>query len=228
MRLSEIVEGLDSNQRRVGQVGAEEKANKVSPVLGHKDKQHPFKGRLVGESAKELNVGDPVIITGNVNFKGKTGDIDGFGKDKKFVIVNLYNYGRHSFHASDVSYNDYADEDLDEASLATMRDYFAGNKDARDELEITKQRKYFDELKRKEEEERKRKAALQRGVTRIGGSALGEATGLSPELLSRYKKAAGADATAADKKGDIARGNKRFKGIIRATKKEFDNDLKKK
>lgn len=229
MRLHEITEGLDSNQRRVGQVGAEERANKVSPVLGSKDKQHPYKGRLVGESAKELNVGDPVIITGNVNFKGKTGDIDGFGKDKKFVIVNLYNYGRHSFHASDVSYNDYADEDLDEASLATMRDYFAGNKDAQDEMEITKQRKYFDELKRKEEAELKRRAALQRGVaTRIGGSKLGEVTGLSPDLLARYKKAAGADATAADKEGDIARGNKRFSGIVRATKKEFDNDLKKK
>ncbi len=41
---------------------------------------------------------------------------------------------------------------VSEASLATMRDYFAGNKDARDELEITKQRKYYDELKKKEAE----------------------------------------------------------------------------
>lgn len=49
MRLHEITEGLDSNQRRVGQVGAEEQASTVSPVLGKKDKQHPFKGRLVGE-----------------------------------------------------------------------------------------------------------------------------------------------------------------------------------
>jgi hypothetical protein len=49
MRLHELTEGLDGNQRRVGQVGAEEKASSVSPVLGKKDKQHPFKGRLVGE-----------------------------------------------------------------------------------------------------------------------------------------------------------------------------------
>ena len=35
------------------------------------------------------------------------------------------------------------EQDLDEASLATMRDYFAGDKDARDPLEITKQRLYF-------------------------------------------------------------------------------------
>ena len=45
---------------------------------------------------------------------------------------------------------------------------------------------------------------------------------LSPELLARYKKAAGADASKADKEGDFERGNKRFSGIVRATKKEFD------
>ena len=51
-------------------------------------------------------------------------------------------------------------------------------------------------------------------------------TELSPDTLSSYKKAAGADATAADAAGDYARGNKRFKGIVRATKKQFANDTK--
>lgn len=50
---------------------------------------------------------------------------------------------------------------------------------------------------------------------------------LSNEKLSNYKKAAGADASAADKAGDFKRGNKRFSGIVRATKKQFANDLKK-
>ena len=50
---------------------------------------------------------------------------------------------------------------------------------------------------------------------------------LSSELLGRYKKAAGADARRADAEGDYERGNKRFKGINRATNKQFDNDLKK-
>lgn len=50
---------------------------------------------------------------------------------------------------------------------------------------------------------------------------------VSNELLGRYKKAAGADASAADKRGDVERGNKRFSGIVNATKKEFANDLKK-
>lgn len=68
-------------------------------------------GESIEENAEELHVGDPVIITGDVQFHGKTGDIDSFGRDKRFVIVNLYNHGKHSFHSSDVSYNDYADEE---------------------------------------------------------------------------------------------------------------------
>lgn len=49
---------------------------------------------------------------------------------------------------------------------------------------------------------------------------------LSPETLARYKKAAGADARKADSEGDYKRGDKRFSGIVRATKKEFDHDAK--
>jgi len=49
---------------------------------------------------------------------------------------------------------------------------------------------------------------------------------LSSELLGRYKKAAGADAKKADADGDYDRGNKRFSGIVRATKKQFSNDEK--
>jgi hypothetical protein len=50
---------------------------------------------------------------------------------------------------------------------------------------------------------------------------------ISNDLLSRYKKAASADASAADKRGDFERGNKRFKGIVKATVKQGDNDAKK-
>jgi hypothetical protein len=49
---------------------------------------------------------------------------------------------------------------------------------------------------------------------------------LSSELLGKYKKKASADATDSDKKGDFKRGDKRYSGIIKATKKQFDNDLK--
>lgn len=49
---------------------------------------------------------------------------------------------------------------------------------------------------------------------------------LSTDTLARYKKAASADASAADKKGDFNRGNKRFSGIIKATNKQFANSKK--
>lgn len=50
---------------------------------------------------------------------------------------------------------------------------------------------------------------------------------VSNELLSKYKTAAGKNASDADKKGDFATGDKRFKGIVKATKKQFANDAKK-
>ena len=50
---------------------------------------------------------------------------------------------------------------------------------------------------------------------------------LSNNLLGRYKTAAGADASKADKAGDYNKGNKRFGGILKATKKQFANDLRK-
>ena len=50
---------------------------------------------------------------------------------------------------------------------------------------------------------------------------------LSTELLGRYKKAAVDSYREADKRGDVAKTNKRFKGTITATNKQFANDLKK-
>jgi len=49
---------------------------------------------------------------------------------------------------------------------------------------------------------------------------------LSNDALGRYKKAASADATAADKAGDFKQADKRFSGIVKATKKQFANDTK--
>lgn len=56
MKIFEIInEGLDADQKRVGQVGGKERAKKIGTVLGTAPKQHPFKGRLVGEdTVKEV------------------------------------------------------------------------------------------------------------------------------------------------------------------------------
>jgi hypothetical protein len=69
------------------------------------------------------------------------------------------------------------------------------------------------------------KAAIK--VAKKTNEEVGELSELSTELLGRYKKAAGAQASAADKAGNYAKGNKRFSGIVKATKKQFDNDAKK-
>ena len=50
---------------------------------------------------------------------------------------------------------------------------------------------------------------------------------LSNEKLGQYKQAAALDAGAADKRGDFKHADKRFGGIIKATKKQFANDVKK-
>jgi hypothetical protein len=49
---------------------------------------------------------------------------------------------------------------------------------------------------------------------------------LSTEKLAAYKRKASLAASEADKKGDFKTGNKRFSGIMKATRKQFDNDLK--
>jgi hypothetical protein len=46
-------ESLDADQKRVGQVGGKEKAKPIGQVLTKSPKQHPFKGRLVGEELEE-------------------------------------------------------------------------------------------------------------------------------------------------------------------------------
>jgi hypothetical protein len=49
---------------------------------------------------------------------------------------------------------------------------------------------------------------------------------LAPATLASYKKKAGAAATAADTAGDVKTADRRFSGIVKATKKQFDQDAK--
>jgi phosphopantetheine adenylyltransferase len=50
---------------------------------------------------------------------------------------------------------------------------------------------------------------------------------LSTDLLARYKTGAAASAKSSDASGDYKKGDKRFSGMLKATRKQFDNDLKK-
>jgi hypothetical protein len=95
---------------------------KYAQALKHYDKSEYHFGKAarqgVAENAEDLHIGDPVIITGNgIKFEGATGEIVDFGRDNRFVVVNLYNHGRHSFHSSDVGFNEYAGSDDEEARM---------------------------------------------------------------------------------------------------------------
>jgi hypothetical protein len=62
----------------------------------------------------KLSVGDPVVVTGPNEYEGKTGEIYDFSPSGSFVIVDLYNHGKHSMHLSDIAYNEYADREQDD------------------------------------------------------------------------------------------------------------------
>ena len=91
------------------------------------------------ENAEELHIGDDVIITGPVKYQGSTGVIDSFGRNKSFVVVNLYNHCKHSFHSSDVEFNDYAGSEEEEAELNRRgeRDFGLFGDDDRDDDDDT-------------------------------------------------------------------------------------------
>jgi hypothetical protein len=70
----------------------------------------------------------------------------------------------------------------------------------------------------------KAKAAIRADMKRVDETPINE---LSTNKLAQYKTAAAKDAKQADQAGDVKRGDKRFGGIVKATKKQFDNDAKK-
>jgi len=90
------------------------------------------------DGAQDLHIGDPVIITGSRNeFEGATGEIVDFGRDNRFVVVDLYNHGRHSFHSSDVSFNEYAGSDDEEARMYDAGEFGDDARDGMDEARMS-------------------------------------------------------------------------------------------
>jgi LysM repeat protein len=67
--------------------------------------------------------------------------------------------------------------------------------------------------------------SVQSGDT-LSKIAAGQINELSTNRLAQYKTAAAKDAKQADQEGNVKRGDKRFSGIVQATKKQFDNDAK--
>lgn len=156
MFISDIFEGTESGIEAHGIRGMDRKpwqkkfrnvaamnawADKYdAEILGTRDLESARAGNLspaLKENAEELSIGDPVIISGNVEFNGKTGEIADFGRDKRFVVVNLYNHGKHSFHSNDVSYNDYVDSDDEEARMYDAGEFRDEQNESADETSWT-------------------------------------------------------------------------------------------
>jgi len=54
----------------------------------------------------DLQVGDPIKVTGSNEFKGKPGRLSEFSPSGRFVIVDLYNHGMHSMNLADIEYDE--------------------------------------------------------------------------------------------------------------------------
>jgi hypothetical protein len=81
----------------------------------------------------------------------------------------------------------------------------------------------WDEYSADEKDSKKHKPQLKKNRGHKHTERIDE---LSNDTLGSYKKRATADASSADKEGDTERANKRFRGVVKATKKQFDNDAK--
>jgi len=154
------------------------------------------------ESRSNFSIGDPVIITGNVEFRGKTGDVRELGQDGSFVVVDLYNYGPYSFHASDVEYNDYADsqddEDVTEVSKATIDRYVSKASDAHGDADFKARMSKHDPDKRSYHVDQKKTAEKRRqGISR------------ALDRMSRPEDVAEGDSDWSDSQGNFA-GDKPF------------------
>jgi len=103
---------LGVEEKRPSRKGARPSREYTSP-----DKPSKRYNTVKEDSSQELNVGDDVIITGPVEGQGETGVVTELGRDGRFVVVQLYNGGKHSFNASDVEFNDYAGSDAEEAEM---------------------------------------------------------------------------------------------------------------
>jgi hypothetical protein len=173
---------------------------------------------LGGVSIKNIQIGD------TVKYLGQPSQVVAMSKDRKYSRIkiskgmgtvtqdvstsDLQQLGRGTSIEEDntrMRMNDYYD--LADAIQEKLRNAIQmGNKEL-----IQKLNKERDDLDAR---------VKQYGL--VPESQLDE---ISNEKLGQYKTAAYADSAKADIEGDYDRGNKRFGGIIKATKKQFKNDI---
>jgi hypothetical protein len=127
--------------------------------------------------------------------------------------VNPHNYD------SDWDYQDAV------ASSGRSRSSYRSHEDDTfdDDVAYSKKMYQLGQQQKAEREKAQRDSDHDRLASGTNGEQLDE---LSNEKLSQYKTAAAADAGKADLAGDYKKADKRFSGIVKATKKQFANDTK--
>jgi hypothetical protein len=206
-------ESLDVDQKRVGQVAGEEKAKKIGQVLAKPVKQHPYKGRLVGEAGEfngeyddEAGMAKSNLLTtaravaGLLKTIQDNDNLPEWGQEKiakaEMMLVSIWDYlqsqkeqgidpkvegvteaeidfgpdwdeivkrvgqrakqgplktvwdeKKRVYKNVPINDPDQPAKEVDEASLSTMRDYFAGNDDAKDPTKLSQMRDFFNKHK---------------------------------------------------------------------------------
>lgn len=122
-------------------------------------------------------------------------------------------------------------EQIDELSKDTLKSYLGKAKTNYNTQSKRMSRAYHQDVDKYDDASIKRdarKAGIKSAKAKLAKEETEQIDELSSELLAQYKKKASDAATAADKAGKYDIGHKRFKGIIKATFKQFANDAKKK
>ena len=105
---------------------------------------------------------------------------------------------------------------FDQSDYATNADDHKSAEDASNKADKT-----YDRIGKRWGKDAKSSADKAANKEIFGNEKIAE---VSNDLLGRYKKKAGEQATVADKAGNFEKGHKRFKGIVKATLKQFAND----
>jgi len=129
------------------------------------------------------------------------------------ILKGLLNEANPHNYDSDWDYQDAV------AKSGKSRSSYRSQEDDTSDADIAYSKKMY-QLSQKQ----KRDADHDRLATGTNEEQLDE---LSNNKLGQYKKAAASDASKADNQGNYNRANKRFSGIVKATKKQFANDEKK-
>jgi len=86
-----------------------------SPVSGATADGHPNPAK--SEFGKrELKVGDPVKVTGDVQSQGQKGVVDNIEDDGNLIVVDLKHQGKKSFKRTDIDFDEYEGKDDEEDS----------------------------------------------------------------------------------------------------------------